>query len=132
LEGPFGGEKREILINKDGSDGTKNASRRSQSKVSCGNKWIAVLRLLQKVIQCNRMPTITVKLSKPEFAKLEATAAVSRRTKSEIVREALARSTRRSASLLDAMRPYVGKLSGPGDLSTNKSRMKGYGTSRSR
>jgi len=78
------------------------------------------------------MPTITVKLSKTEFAKLEATAAVSRRTKSEIVREALARSNRRSASLLDALKPYIGKLSGPGDLSTNKSRMKGYGTSGSR
>jgi hypothetical protein len=77
------------------------------------------------------MPTITVKLSKPEFAKLEATAAISRRTKSQIVREALARSNRGSASLLDAMKPYIGKLSGSGDLSTNKSRMKGYGRSRS-
>jgi hypothetical protein len=78
------------------------------------------------------MPTITVKLSKPEFAKLEATAAASRRTKSDIVRQALARSSRGSASLLDALQPYIGKLSGPGDLSTNKSRMKGYGTSRFR
>jgi hypothetical protein len=78
------------------------------------------------------VPTITVKLSKPEFAQLEAIAAISRRTKSEIVREALARSSRKSASLLDAMKPYIGKLSGPGDLSTNKSRMKGYGRSRSR
>jgi hypothetical protein len=77
------------------------------------------------------MPTITVKLSKPEFAKLEASAAISRQTKSQIVREALAQSSSKSASLLDAMRPYIGKLSGPGDLSTNKSRMKGYGTSRS-
>jgi hypothetical protein len=37
-----------------------------------------------------------------------------------------------AASLLDAMRPYVGRLSGPGDLSTNKARMKGCGASHSR
>jgi len=80
------------------------------------------------------MPTITVKLSKPEFAKLEAMASASKRTKSAIVREALAMRARAtsSASLFDAMRPYVGKVSGPGDLSTNKAHMKGYGTSRSR
>lgn len=79
------------------------------------------------------MPTVTVKLSKPEFSKLEAVAAASKRTKSQIVREALASAERlNSASLLDAMRPYVGKLRGPGDLSTNKNRMKGYGASRSR
>jgi hypothetical protein len=78
------------------------------------------------------MPTITVKLSKPEFSKLEAIAATSKRTKSDVVREALAKSGRTSTSLLDAMRPYIGRLRGPGDLSTNKSRMKGYGASRSR
>ena len=79
------------------------------------------------------MPTITVKLSKPEFSRLEAIATASRRTKSEIVREALAVATDgNSTSLLDAMRPYIGKLAGPGDLSTNKARMKGYGASRSR
>ena len=78
------------------------------------------------------MPTVTVKLSKPELSKLEAMAATSRRTKSDVLREALARAGWRGASLLDAMRPYVGKLRGPGDLSTNKSRMKGYGASRSR
>ena len=78
------------------------------------------------------MPTVTVKLSKPEFSKLEALAAASRRTKSDVLRQALARSSRTSVSLLDAMRPYVGKLRGPGDLSTNKSRLKGYGASRSR
>jgi hypothetical protein len=79
------------------------------------------------------MPTITVKLSKPQFSQLEAIAMATRRSKSEIVRDALAAATHgTSASLLDAMRPYVGKLSGPGDLSTNKTRMKGYGASRSR
>ena len=78
------------------------------------------------------MPTVTVKLSKPEFSKLEAMAAASKRTKSHVLREALAKTSRTSASLLDAMRPYIGKVRGPGDLSTNKSRMKGYGASRSR
>ena len=78
------------------------------------------------------MPTVTVKLSKPEFSKLEALAATSRRTKSDVLRQALARSSDCGVSLLDAMRSYVGKLRGPGDLSTNKSRMKGYGASRSR
>jgi hypothetical protein len=78
------------------------------------------------------MPTITVKLSKPEFSRLESHARASRRSKSEIVREALAAAHGNSTSLLDAMRPYIGKLSGPGDLSTNKARMKKYGASRSR
>lgn len=78
------------------------------------------------------MPTITVKLSKPEFSRLETLAAASRRSKSEIVREALAAVHGNTTSLLEAMRPYIGKLSGPGDLSTNKARMKRYGASRCR
>jgi Ribbon-helix-helix protein, copG family len=79
------------------------------------------------------MPTITVKVSNPDFSRLQAMATASRRTKSEIVREALAAHIGgNSTSLLDAMQPYIGKLSGPGDLSTNKARMKGYGGSRSR
>jgi predicted transcriptional regulator len=76
------------------------------------------------------MPTITERLSNPEFSRVEAMASASRRNKSEIVREALAASHAQSTSLLDAMRPYLGKLSGPGDLSTNTARMKGYGASR--
>jgi hypothetical protein len=77
------------------------------------------------------MPTITVKLSQPEFLRLEAKAAATKRTKSELVREALAAEARAgSPSLLDAMRPYLGKLAGPGDLSTSKARLKGYGASR--
>jgi hypothetical protein len=79
------------------------------------------------------MPTITVKLSKPEFSRLEAIAAATRRSKSEVVREALVAAAHdKSTSLLDAMWPYIGKLSGPGDLSSNKARMKRYGASRSR
>lgn len=78
------------------------------------------------------MPTVTVKLSKPEFSQLEAMAATSKRTKSDVLREALAATAQNgSVSLFDAMRPYIGKLSGPGDLSTNKNRMKRYGTSHS-
>ena len=38
------------------------------------------------------MPTVTVKLSKPEFSKLEAMATASKRTKSDVLREALAKS----------------------------------------
>ena len=79
------------------------------------------------------MPTITVKLSQPEFSRLEAIAAATRRSKSDVVREALSTAAgSKSTSLLDVMRPYLGKVSGPGDLSTNKARMKGYGASRSR
>ena len=78
------------------------------------------------------MPTITVKLSKSEFSRLEAMAVARKRTKSELVRKALAAAVHQEAtSLLDAMRPYLGKVSGPGDLSSNKGRMKGYGGSRS-
>ena len=79
------------------------------------------------------MPTVTVKLSEPEFSQLEAIAASSKRTKSDVLRRALAASAQAtSASLLDAMRPYLGKLAGPGDLSTNKVRMKRYGSPRVR
>ncbi len=79
------------------------------------------------------MPTVTVKLSEPEFARLEAMAAASKLTKSDVLREALRTGAqKRSMSLLEAMRPYIGKLSGPGDLSTNKARMKGYGKARAR
>ena len=85
----------------------------------------AVLRFDKQVIR-SLMPTVTVKLSEPEFSQLEAMATASKRTKSDVLREALsARAQGASTSLLDAMRPYIGKLSGPGDLSTNKARMKG-------
>jgi hypothetical protein len=79
------------------------------------------------------MPTVTVKLSPREFANLEAAAAKIRRNKSYVIRSALAAQTGKVvASFLDAARPYVGAVKGPGDLSTNKSRMKRYGASRSR
>jgi hypothetical protein len=79
------------------------------------------------------MPTVTVKLSEPEFSQLEAIAAASKRTKSDVLRRALAASAQATpATLLDAMRPYLGKLAGPGDLSTNKVRMKSYGSPRLR
>lgn len=91
-----------------------------------------VLLSRKNVIRC-LMPTVTVKLSEPEFARLEAMAAASKRTKSDVLREALKTSVRDgSVSLLEAMRPYIGKLDGPGDLSTNKARMKGYGKTRAR
>jgi hypothetical protein len=78
------------------------------------------------------VPTITVKLSKPEFSQLEAIAAATRRSKSEVVRDALVAAAHDNpTSLLDAMRPYIGKLRGPGDLSINKGRMKKYGAPRS-
>jgi predicted transcriptional regulator len=80
------------------------------------------------------MPTVTVKLSEPEFSQLETMAAASKRTKSDVLREALSAcaNSSSSVSLLDAMRAYIGKVSGPGDLSTNKARMKGYGKTRVR
>jgi hypothetical protein len=88
----------------------------------------AVLRF-DKQVRRSLMPTVTVKLSEPEFSQLEAMATASKRTKSDVLREALSASAQgTSTSLLDAMRAYIGKLSGPGDLSTNKARMKGYGT----
>ena len=99
---------------------------RSTSRAELG----IAFALKRNTLSC--MPTVTVKLSQPEFSKLEAMAAASKRTKSDVLRDALAKSGSTSASLLDAMRPYIGKLSGPGDLSTNKSRMKHYGASRSR
>lgn len=79
------------------------------------------------------MPTVTVKFSRSEFSRLETLAKSSRRTKSDVLREALAASARaKSASLLEEMAPYIGKLSGPSELSINKEHMKGYGASRNR
>jgi len=106
---------------------------RSRSRYTAAPLLQHPVLLFRKSVIRYLVPTVTVKLSEPEFARLEAMAAGLKRTKSDVLREALKTKARdRSLSLLEAMRPYIGKLSGPGDLSTNKARMKGYGKTRAR
>ena len=80
------------------------------------------------------MKTITVKLPDGVDAQLTATAQRRRTTKSAIVRaaleDALARNGKpRNGSALALARGLVGCLAGPGDLSTSKARLAGFGRS---
>jgi hypothetical protein len=78
------------------------------------------------------MPTVTIKLSPAEHARLKADAARRRTSKSAVLREAYARlsSTTASGSFYERARHLIGVASGPGDLSTNPKYMAGYGKSR--
>ena len=78
------------------------------------------------------MPTVTIKLSAAEHAKLKATAARRRTTKSAVMREAFAQqsSSTPNGSLYDRVKHLMGSINGPGDLSTNPRHMEGYGKSR--
>ncbi len=81
------------------------------------------------------MPTVTIKLSAAEHAKLKATAARRRTSKSAVLREAFAQQSaagRGSATgtLWDKIGHLAGSINGPGDLSTNPRYMESYGKSR--
>ena len=78
------------------------------------------------------MKTISLKLPDEVEAKLTARAKRTGKTKSEVTREALAAfldggSKKLRVSCLDLVRDLVGTAKGPGDLSTNKEYMRGYG-----
>ncbi len=78
------------------------------------------------------MPTVTIKLSAAEHARLEAVAARRRTSKSAVLREAYARlsSSSASGSFYERAKHLIGVASGPGDLSANPKYMAGYGGSR--
>lgn len=78
------------------------------------------------------MPTVTIKFSAAEHARLKAEAARRRTSKSAVLREAYARlSTEpRAGSFYERAKHLIGAASGPGDLSTNPKYLAGYGKSR--
>ena len=78
------------------------------------------------------MKTISLKLSDALHAKLERLAKNCKRTKSDVVREALEQmlngaSSARSISALDLAGDLVGSCQGPGDLSANPKYLEGFG-----
>jgi len=78
------------------------------------------------------MKTISLKVPEAMDAKLAAIAKQAGKTKSEVAREALQSffengHINRSASAYDLSKDLAGSVRGPGDLSTNKERMRGYG-----
>ena len=79
------------------------------------------------------MRTMSLKLPDDMDERLEARARGLGTTKSEITREALARllESERAPGLscFDLVRDLVGTARGPGDLASNKKRLRGYGRS---
>jgi len=78
------------------------------------------------------MKTVTFKLPEELGARISAAARRSRRSRSELVRQALeawvARPRGRQAgSCLDLIGDLVGSVAGPRDLSTNRRHLKGFG-----
>ena len=76
------------------------------------------------------MHTITVKLPKPLYQKLEAEARRRKTSTSNVLVEAFARSQKDgngSLSPYEQVKDLIGSIEGPGDLSTNPKHMKGYG-----
>lgn len=81
------------------------------------------------------MPTVTVKLSASEHARLKAAAVRRRTTKSAVLREAFARQstsggTGSSGQLWDKIGHLAGSIDGPGNLSSLSKTLPGYGRSR--
>jgi hypothetical protein len=78
------------------------------------------------------MKTISLKLPASLHVKLVRAAKARRQSTSTVVRAALehelnGESTVPAGSLLDALKPWIGCVDGPGDLSTNRSYMEGFG-----
>jgi len=78
------------------------------------------------------MKTISLKLPARLHAKLERAAKLRKQSKSEVVRAALEQLLNSEGavppgSLLEAARPWIGCVEGPGDLSTNPKYMEDFG-----
>jgi Arc/MetJ-type ribon-helix-helix transcriptional regulator len=79
------------------------------------------------------MQTLTVKLPDALAEEIDREAKTRRITKSEVVRERLAKKSEGKVSLWDRMKDLViDDPNSPTDLSTNKKHMEGYGKSRPR
>lgn len=78
------------------------------------------------------MKTISLKLPEATDAKLASAAQQTGKTRSEVAREALDAylengRKKRVASAYELSQDLAGSVRGPGDLSTNKKYMRGYG-----
>jgi len=77
--------------------------------------------------------TLTICLDEETARRLDRESRATRKSKGELVREALQeRFTRRSGTALNALARFVGVMEGPVDLSTNKKYLAGFGGSRRR
>ena len=81
---------------------------------------------------CPQVKMISLKVPETMDAKLTAIAKQTGKTKSEVAREALQAffedgHKRRPVSAYDLSQDLAGSIRGPGDLSTNKEYMRGYG-----
>lgn len=78
------------------------------------------------------MPTVTIKLSPAEHARLKAEATRRRTTKSAVLREAFAQrqSAAPAGSLYERAKHLIGSINGPGNLSARSKTLVGYGQSR--
>jgi hypothetical protein len=78
------------------------------------------------------MKTISLKLPTPLHVRLARAAKQKRQSKSELVRAALEQylngeSAARPKSAYELLKPWIGCVSGPGDLSTNPKYMEDFG-----
>ncbi|MBT5901998.1 MAG: ribbon-helix-helix protein, CopG family [Opitutaceae bacterium] len=80
------------------------------------------------------MPTVTVKMSPAQHARLKRVAERRRTSQSEVLREAVDQldqsNTPIEGSFVERAGHLIGSLDGPGDLSALSKEMKGYGESR--
>lgn len=74
--------------------------------------------------------TIVVKLTPRMAARVVKTAKARGVTKSEVVRTAIERDLSNDQDPLADLSDIVGSVKGPGDLSTNKKYLRGYGADR--
>jgi hypothetical protein len=75
--------------------------------------------------------TLTIRLDAETARLLEEASRATRRSKGEVVRQALReRLRRRRPTALDALSRFVGVMEGPSDLSSNKEHLRGPGRAR--
>ena len=75
------------------------------------------------------MPTVTVKFTDQQFAKLERLARERRVPKAQVLRESFERTAdgATAGSMYDLVADLAGTAHGPKDLTTNKKYMEGFG-----
>ncbi|MDB4474116.1 ribbon-helix-helix domain-containing protein [Opitutaceae bacterium] len=80
------------------------------------------------------MPTVTVKMTPSQHARLQREAKKRRTSQSAVLREAFdnlgSESTTKKPSFAERAAHLIGCLEGPADLSARSKEMKGYGESR--
>jgi Ribbon-helix-helix protein, copG family len=76
----------------------------------------------------------TLKISASLSARIQRKARATRSTASAVMRDAIERGLGEEAGLdmTETLKDVIGSASGPGDLSTNKAYLHGYGRPRSR